>query len=133
MRLTIIATLPPLKKTEPGKCSSLSFVTCALSLMKPILSLEKRSIAWISIFFSEYGVSWNGCFGFECWSDRECCNVECHVLNAGKEVSSDWDNEIELGTWTGTEGSVEGKVNVDIVARLLGEMCRNVARRRGSM
>jgi len=114
---TNIPTLPPRRKTLPGRASSLSFFTSALSFTKPSLPPPKRSTLCTSIFRREYGDAWKGWDLLECWRDRECCKVEVQFLKAVKDRSSSWVGPSDVeGRWTGQGGVEDGRVNVVIVA-----------------
>ncbi|MCJ1305611.1 hypothetical protein MMC08_008426, partial [Hypocenomyce scalaris] len=55
---TIIPTLPPRRKTDPGKLSPLSFEISAFSFTNPRRPPPKKSTDWISILRSWYGDEW---------------------------------------------------------------------------
>lgn len=134
-------TLPPRKKTLPGKLSPRALDTSAFNFTNPKRPPPKRSVDWMSIWRRLYGSRWNSCDGF-CCRARECCSVESQVLNAGKESRSSW---LRSGVLL-TRKLDPGIVNVDMVMALVVPRmsvcrgcegarfrCRAVSRSRGNM
>lgn len=114
---TNIPTLPPRRNTLPGRLSSSSFFTSALSFTNPSFPSLNRSTLCTSIFRRVYGDPWKGWPLLVCWRDRDCCSVDVQSLKAGKERSSSCVGPSNVeGRWTAQGGLELGRVNVVIVA-----------------
>ena len=84
---TSMPTLPPRKKTLPGRVSPRPVETSDFNLTNPSRPPPKTSTAWISMLRKTYGSLWNSWAGFRCRS-KDCRNVESQMLNAGKRRRS---------------------------------------------